>query len=91
MHDSDYFDGLCPCNDFPCKRSVAAQAKLEAEERVRIAVMRTYYEHHEKWPQRAFTTCAVTSGSLPPQRTPSRSQRTSRALSFEISQARSYG
>ena len=30
MHDSDWFAGLCPCNDYPYKRSVAAQKEYAA-------------------------------------------------------------
>lgn len=54
MHDSDWFAGECPCNDYPCKRAVAAQKHIEACERFRIALLRVYYRHHGDWPQGLF-------------------------------------
>lgn len=59
MHGSDYFAGMCPCNDFPCKRAVEAQEKLEAEERVRMAVYRVYMKFHKRYPQGDFLTQVI--------------------------------
>lgn len=53
-HDSDYFAGLCPCNDYPCKRAMAAKALLEAEEKIRGNILKLYYIHHHTWPQGEF-------------------------------------
>jgi hypothetical protein len=53
-HDSDWFAGLCPCNDYPCKRAVAAQKLLEAEEKVRGDIIKLYYIQHKSWPQGEF-------------------------------------
>lgn len=58
-HDSDYFAGECPCDDYPCKRAVAAQAKLEADEKLRGAVIQVYYVHHGTWPYADFVTAVI--------------------------------
>lgn len=54
MHDSDYFAGYCPCNDYPCKRSVAAQARRKAIDELRTKVYHAYVKHHSNYPQSAF-------------------------------------
>lgn len=51
MHDSDWFSGECPCTDVPCKRAVAAQKRIEAEEALRTALIHVYYDHHGDWPK----------------------------------------
>jgi hypothetical protein len=56
MHDSDYFDGLCPCNNYPCKRSVEAQTRLFAYDRLRGRVWKTYMKYHKEYPQADFIT-----------------------------------
>ena len=58
-HDSDYFAGLCPCNDYPCKRAVAAQKLLETEEKVRSDVYKYYWIHHHQYPQSAFIDSVI--------------------------------
>ncbi len=54
MHDSDWFDGLCPCNDYPCKRSVAAQQRIEKEDRFRGRMFKVYMKYHTEYPQGQF-------------------------------------
>jgi len=58
-HDSDWFAGLCPCNDFPCKRAVAAQKKYEAEEKIRMAAWQMYMRFHASYPQGRFMDVVV--------------------------------
>lgn len=59
MHDSDWFDGLCPCSDYPCIRAVAAQELLERAERRRERVVTAYRAHHGRWPQASFVDAVI--------------------------------
>jgi len=57
--DSDYFIGYCECNQLPCLSCVAAQQRLEADEKLRCALIGAYHRHHGTWPQAAFITALV--------------------------------
>lgn len=54
---SDYFVGYCDlpgCTQRPCLSCVAAQKRIESDERLRGALVTTYHRHHHTWPQSAF-------------------------------------
>lgn len=59
MHDSDWFAGYCPCNDYPCKRAVKAKRKYEAAEKIRAAVWQMYMRFHLGYPQGRFLDVVV--------------------------------
>lgn len=59
--DSDYFIGYCACNQLPCVSCVAAQQRIEREEKVRSKLVSLYYKHHHAWPQSAFIDAILTA------------------------------
>lgn len=57
--DSDYFIGYCECSQLPCLSCIAAQKKLERDEKLRGVLVTIYRKHHQDWPQSSFIDALI--------------------------------